>query len=128
MSGDRGSVSVVVAASVAVLLLLGLGLRDLAVVAEAGGRAASAADAAALAAVQAMAMPPFDEPAVVAARFAERNGALLIGCRCEPAFYEADVTVAIEVVGLWLAPQGLTVRRSASAVVDLPPPVPAAAS
>ncbi|MFM8998754.1 MAG: pilus assembly protein TadG-related protein [Actinomycetota bacterium] len=126
MSEDRGSVSVVVAASVAALLLLGLGVRDLAVVALAGGRAASAADAAALAAVQAMAMPPFDDPRVVAAEYAERNGAELVGCRCEASFYEADVTVAIAVGGLWLAPDGLVVRRSARAVVDLPPPIPSA--
>jgi hypothetical protein len=68
-------------------------------------------------------MPPFDDPSVVAAEYAERNGAVLVECRCEPAFYEADVTVAVDAGSLWLAPDGLVVRRSARAVVDLPPPI-----
>ena len=127
MSDDRGSVSVVVAAAVAAVVLFGLGLRDLAVVALAGSTAASAADAAALAAVQAMAMPPFDDPLVLATEYAERNGAVLLGCRCERSSYEADVTVGVEVRDLWLVPGGLLVRRSARAVVDLPPPIAAPA-
>lgn len=121
-ANDRGSVSVVVASAIAVVLFLGLGLRDLTLVLAAGARAGTAADAAALGAVQAMAMPPFDPPDEIALRYAELNGATLIECRCEPSTYEADVTVAVEVGGLWLMPGGLSVSRSARAVVDLPPP------
>lgn len=128
MRDDRGSVSVVVTATVAAVVLFGLGLRDLAVVVLAGSTAANAADAAALAAVQAMAMPPFDDPSAIATEYAGRNGAVLLGCRCEPSTYEADVTVGVEVGGLWLVPDGLLVRRSARAIVDLPPPITAPAA
>ena len=128
MRDDRGSVSVIVAATVAAVVLFGLGLRDLAVVALAGSTAANAADAAALAAVQAMAMPPFDDPSAIATEYAGRNGAVFLGCRCEPSTYEADVTVGVEVRGLWLVPDGLLVRRSARAIVDLPPPITAPAA
>lgn len=120
MSEDRGSMSVLLAGWLAVALLMAAGIRDLAVVVRASLSAQTAADAAALAAVQEMSLPPEEAPADVAARFAWLNGATLVSCACEPSTYHADVTVAVPVSGLWFAPDTSSVWASARAVVDLP--------
>lgn len=120
MRDDRGSASVLVAGCLAVVLLLTAGLRDVAVVVRAAIIAQTAADAAALAAVQEMSLPPVESPIDVAERFAARNGAILIGCACEPSTYTADITVAVPVSDLWFAPDTSEVVARARAVVDLP--------
>lgn len=120
MSDERGSASIVVAGCLAVGLLLVAGLRDLTVVVRAAIIAQTAADSAALAAVQEMSLPPLEPPADVAERFAELNGAILVGCSCEPATYSADVTVAVAVPELLFAPETAQVVARARAIVDLP--------
>jgi hypothetical protein len=114
---DRGSISPVVAAMLGVLVLVGCWTADLARVAVAAS--AAPADAAALAAAQAIAMPTGAAPEVAAATFASVNGAVLVECRCDPATFQADVTVVINVDDLVLS-SARRIVRSARAVVDLP--------
>ena len=116
---DRGSISPVVAAMLGVLVLVGCWTADLARVAVAASAAQAAADAAALAAAQAIAMPTSAAPEVAAATFASVNGAVLVECRCDPATFQADVTVVIDVDDLVLSSTRRVVR-SARAVVELP--------
>lgn len=117
--GDRGSLSIVVAVILGVVVVIGCWTADLAHVAAAASEAQGAADAAALAAAQAIALPTGQAPEDAAAAYAAANGAVLVGCRCDPVTFEADVTVAVEVDDLLIgAPR--SVVRSARAVVDLP--------
>ncbi|MFL5735936.1 MAG: pilus assembly protein TadG-related protein [Actinomycetota bacterium] len=78
MNRERGSVSIVAAVAIAVLASLTMGCADLARALVAVGRADTAADAAALAAAQELALPTGALPASVAADYAERNGATLV--------------------------------------------------
>lgn len=120
MRDERGSASIVVAGTLAVLLLMSAGLRDVAVVVRASIMAQTAADAASLAAVHEMSLPLEEAPIDVAARFASLNGATLLGCTCDPSTYAADVTVSVPVRELWFAPDTNSVVARAKAVVDLP--------
>ncbi len=87
-------------------------------------RAQAAADAAALAAAQEMVEPTGQDPAEVAAKFAERNGATLVRCDCADGGSEATVSVQVEVSGLLLLRSGRTITAIARAVVDLTGAVP----
>jgi secretion/DNA translocation related TadE-like protein len=121
LGADRGSVSILVAALTAVLVVLALGAADVARVFAAASRAQTAADAAALAAAQELALPEgIATPAEIAASYAGRNGASLDSCECEPGTFAADVRVAMAAGTLFLAPDDLEVTASARAVVDLP--------
>lgn len=121
LGDDRGSVSVLVAAMAGVLVMLALGAADVARVFAAASRAQTAADAAALAAAQELALPGgLLTPAEIAASYAVRNGAVLGSCACEPGSFSADVEVAVGTGSLFLAPDDLEVVASARAVVDLP--------
>ncbi|MGZ8566767.1 MAG: Rv3654c family TadE-like protein [Actinomycetota bacterium] len=122
MTRDRGSVSVLLAASILVVLVLVLGVADLGRVLVARSRARSAADAAALAAAQEMALPTGEEPAVFAAAFATANGASLVTCVCEVGTFEAVVEVTVPVGDLRLVPGSPIATARARAVVDLPTP------
>jgi Flp pilus assembly protein TadG len=119
---ERGSVSIVVVALMAVALVLAMGVADLARVLTGAARAQTAADAAALAAAQELASASGAgvEPADLAAAYAERNGALLTACSCEAGGTEAVVTVTVQVGSLVLAPDDRVVTASARAVVDIP--------
>lgn len=118
MNRERGSVSIVVAALVAMILVLGLGAADLAKALVAVSRAQSAADAAALAAAQELALPSGREPADAASEYAARNGAELIECRCEAGTLEATVQVRVPVGYLSTLGGDRSVEARARAVVD----------
>ena len=122
MSGERGSVSVVTAAIAGLSLVLALGASDVARVFVAAARAQTAADAAALAAAQELALPTGLDPAAVAGDYATRNGASLVSCTCAPASAEAVVEVRITIDSLALIPGTRAVSGRARAVVDLPTP------
>jgi secretion/DNA translocation related TadE-like protein len=115
---ETGSVSIVVAALAAAILVLGLGAADLARALVAVSRAQSAADAAALAAAQELALPSGREPTDAASEYAARNGAVLIECRCEVGTLEATVEVRVSVGYLSTLGDERSVDARARAVVD----------
>src|SRR4029077_13907572 len=81
VSGQRGSVSVLLAAGILVVLVLVLGVSDGGRVLVARSKARTAADAAALAAADELALPTGADPAALAAEYATRNGAHLTASR-----------------------------------------------
>jgi secretion/DNA translocation related TadE-like protein len=95
-------------------------LADLGEVLLARSRARAAADMAALAAAQELALASGTEPAAFAADYAARNGAELTSCACAIGSLDASVTVAVEVADLLLLPGPISVSVQARAVVDLP--------
>jgi len=118
---ERGSVSIVVVALMAVALVLAMGAADLARVLTAAARAQTAADAAALAAAQELAVSSSGSaPGGLAAEYAGRNGAVLTACSCDAGGTEAVVTVTMQVGTLLLAPDDRVVTARARAVVDVP--------
>ena len=120
MSGQRGSVSVLLAAGILIVLVLVLGVTDLGRVLIARSKARTAADAAALAAADELAMPSGADPAELAAEYAARNGADLTACTCAVRTFEADVMVQVTTGDLLLFPGARVVVARARAVVDLP--------
>jgi secretion/DNA translocation related TadE-like protein len=120
---ERGSVSVLVVAALAALLVVTMGAADVARVVVAASRAQTAADAAALAAAQTMAIPAAGEvPSELARTYADRNGGSLESCECDPGSFEATVVVRVPVGRLFLVGDDRSVTASARAVVDLPTP------
>jgi secretion/DNA translocation related TadE-like protein len=117
VSGQRGSVSVVAAVTIAVIAALTMSCADLARALVAVGRADTAADAAALAAAQELAAPSGSAPASVAAEYAERNGATLVECSCEAGSSEALVAVEVQVGPMLLVPGNRSLTGRARAVV-----------
>ncbi len=120
MSGQRGSVSVLLAAGILVVLVLVLGVTDLGRVLIARSKARTAADAAALAAADELALPTGADPAALAAEYATRNGADLTACTCTAGTFEAVVMVEVTTGVLLLFPGVRVVVARARAVVDLP--------
>ena len=120
MRRERGSVSVVVAAIVLLALVLSAGVADVSRVIIARSHARTAADAAALAAAQELAIPTGADPADVAAAYAERNDAILTDCICTAGTSDATVTVSIVVDGFLLVTGSRTVTARARAVVEMP--------
>lgn len=120
MTSQRGSVSVVLAVGVLVALVLTMGVADVGRVLLARSRARTAADAAALAAADELALPTGLDPSALAAEYAARNGAVLTVCVCEVGTFEADVTVTVHVGNLLLFPGARDAVARARAVVDLP--------
>jgi secretion/DNA translocation related TadE-like protein len=116
---QRGSVSIIVAAALAFAAILAAFSADLSRVVGARARAQAAADAGALAAAQELVVPSGTPPTDVAATYVERNGALLVDCRCELGTDEAVVTVEVD-VALPLLGQVRTVSASARAVTAAP--------
>ena len=118
---ERGSISLLVAGVVTALVVLSMGAADVARVLQAASTAQTAADAAALAAAQALAI---DEegptPGDLASEYAVRNGAALEACECEPGTFVATVSVLVPVDDLFLVGGDRTVRARARAEVDLP--------
>jgi secretion/DNA translocation related TadE-like protein len=117
---ERGSVSVLVTAIIAVVVVLALGTADVTRVLAVATSAQTAADVSALAAVQELAMPSGRVPAEVAGEYAERNGASLVSCECPAESFEAVVTVRMPVGTLLLFGDDRLVEAMARAVVDLP--------
>lgn len=120
---DDGSVSLLVAAGVAALVVLAMGVADVARVMLAASRAQTSADAAALAAAQALALDEREPlPAGLAADYASINGAVLESCICDPGSFAATVKVRMPVGDLFLFDDGRVVLARARADVDLPAP------
>jgi secretion/DNA translocation related TadE-like protein len=119
MKGDDGSASVVAVAMIGALMVLALCLADLARVEVISARAQTAADAAALAAAQELAIPGDRAPSDVAAEYAARNGAEVRSCRCAAGTFEATVEVRVAVGHLFVFGEDRVVDASARAVVDL---------
>jgi secretion/DNA translocation related TadE-like protein len=117
---ERGSVSVVLCGGILVVLVLVMGTADLGRVLIARSRARTAADAAALAAAQDLALGTSGDPSASAADFAGRNGATLVSCACTGGTFDVTVEVAIPVGDLMLVPGSPVVAADARAVVDLP--------
>lgn len=117
---ERGSVSVVTAAVVLVLLVCTMGVADVGRALAGRARARAAADAAALAAAQELAFPSGDSPAMQAGLFAERNGSDLLSCVCEPGSFDAVVTVRYRLDGLLLVPGTFDLDVTARAIVEVP--------
>jgi secretion/DNA translocation related TadE-like protein len=117
---ERGSVSVVVAAAIGMSLIVAMGTADVGRALIARSRAEAAADLAALAAAQELAVPSGNDPATLAADYAARNGGRLVSCACSPGASDATVRVAIAVAGFLLPLPDRDVVATARAVVDVP--------
>ncbi|HZD79275.1 MAG TPA: Rv3654c family TadE-like protein [Actinomycetota bacterium] len=118
MSGnEHGSVTIVAAALLAMVVVLTMGASDLGRVLLASSRAQTAADASALAAAQQVALPSELAPQGVAAEYAAWNRGQLVSCLCDPPTLEATVTVRVPVHGLFLVPGTRYAVASARAVV-----------
>ena len=118
---ERGSVSVLVAGVVGALLVVSMGAADVARVLHAASRAQTAADAAALAAAQALAIADGGPtPIELANEYAARNGAELEACVCEPGTFVATVSVHVVAGDLFLIAGDRTVVARARAEVSLP--------
>jgi secretion/DNA translocation related TadE-like protein len=116
---ERGSVSVVAAGAICVALICTMGVADVGRVLAERSHAEAAADAAALAAAQDLALSSGD-PEVDADRFAEANGAFLVDCACAAGDADAEVTVRRTIAGLLLVPGPVSIDARARATVDLP--------
>ncbi len=121
MNGERGGISVFVAAASLLLSLSALAIADVGVMLIVRTRAQSAADAAALAAVAAQApvLQQGDDPEAAARDLAERNGATLVSCGCSvgttDARVEVEITPRLSFLSGWFSRR---VRASARARVD----------
>lgn len=116
---ERGSISLVTAASLAFAVVLAALGADLSRAATAALRVQGVADAAALAAAQELVRPSARSPAQVAAEYAEAGGARVVACRCRPRGGDVVVEVAAEVTLPFLG-VARTVRRTARAVALAP--------
>ena len=94
---ERGSVTLIAAASLAFAAILTAFGADVARAIAARGRVQAAADAAALAAAQELIVSSDRSPQEVAAEYAERGGARLEGCVCDATSDEVVVTVALDI-------------------------------
>lgn len=119
---ERGSVSVLVAGVVAALLVVSMGAADVARILHAASEAQTAADAAALAAAQALAIDEEEGPSPedLAREYAARNRAVLETCVCERGTFAATVSVHVVIGGLFVVPGERRVVARARAQVDLP--------
>jgi len=117
---ERGSVSLLAAGVMLMVVVMALATADVARALAAASRAQAAADAAALAAAQQIVEPSSgDSPQSVAARFAQANGAELVTCDCSAGGSEAVATVRVEISGLLILRSGRSVTATAKAVIDL---------
>ena len=116
VGSERGSVSVLTIAVVFLACTLALITVDLMRAFEAKARAQTAADAAALAAAQEIAIPSGATPADVASDYAARNGATLVSCACATGTTSAEVRVTVT-IDLVFLPSGRTVLGEARAVI-----------
>jgi len=119
---ERGSISLVAAGAIVVALILSLGGVDVGRVLVAQARARTAADAAALAAAQELAIPGPVTPEEEALDYAARNGGDLVSCSCVAGSGEAVAEVRVRVGPLFLGADDRWVWARARAVVDVTPP------
>ena len=117
---ERGSITVVAAAVIALALVCSMGVGDVAKALVARAHAQAAADAVALATAQELALASGRRPGDVAAEYAGRNGATLLACTCETGTTEAIIEVEVPVGALLLLSDDRSVAARARAVVDLP--------
>lgn len=120
--GERGSITVVAVAVMALIVVMTMGAADVGVALIARAHAQQAADAAALAAAQELALPSGRGPATVAADFAARNDARLVACVCTSGTTQAITTVTVDIPHWLLFAGAHTVTVRARAVVDSPTP------
>jgi secretion/DNA translocation related TadE-like protein len=114
---ERGSVTILVAAVLLLTGVLALASVDLLRALDAKAQAQTAADAAALAAAQEMAVSGSGAPVDLAAEYAERNGARLLACDCPAGGSEAVVRVEVPVRLVFLGPDR-TITGKARAVIE----------
>lgn len=100
MNPERGAVTPVLLAVLAVVLVLAIGIADVGILLAARLQAGAAADAAALAAAP-VTFRPFGAaagPVEEAHRLAAANGARLVGCACrtQPSWETRTVLVVVE--------------------------------
>lgn len=115
--GQRGSVTVVAAGMMAVIVVAAMGVADVGKALIAREHAQQAADAAALGAAQELAIPTGRGPVEWATDYAQRNGATLTRCTCATGSADALVSVALPVGRLLLIPGDHVVTASARAIV-----------
>ena len=113
---EEGSMTIVAAAVMAMLVVLSMGVADVGRALLAREQARTAADAAALAAVAELVFPIGADPSAIASDYAARNGAELSSCACSPGSMEATVSVTVRVPDFLLFPTGATVSVQARAV------------
>jgi secretion/DNA translocation related TadE-like protein len=118
--GERGSITLVLAGTLPIVLVLTMGTADLGSVLAARSQARAAAEVSALAAAQELALPSGAEPSDLAAVYASANGATLISCACPRGGFEAVVEVRVPVGPSFFVPSATTVAARARAVVDVP--------
>ena len=114
---QRGSVTIIAAAVLFLAGALSLVAVDILRALQAKARAQTAADAAALAAAQEIALPSGITPEQAAADYAGRNGATLVACACAEGTAEAIVEVEVPVVLVFLGGDR-TVKGEARAVIE----------
>lgn len=121
-SEERGSVTIVTAGIVAIVIIATLGVADVGRALIAQAHAQAAADAAALAAAQELALATGSDPSTVAADYSAQNDATMVSCVCAPGGTDAIVTVRVPVGHLLLVPGDRWVTAAARADVDLAAP------
>jgi secretion/DNA translocation related TadE-like protein len=122
-SDDRGSAAVSVVGLVAMVMVLMLGLADLAAFLLARSKAQTAADAAALAAAAELLPGRGPGPETEAEKLAELNGASLVSCTCPPKAQSVVVYVSVPTRFAILRTIGAKqVIARARAEVDIPGP------
>jgi secretion/DNA translocation related TadE-like protein len=117
---ERGSITVVTAAVIGMVVVVTMGTADIGSALIARSHARQGADAAALAAAQELALPTGRAPAEVAGDYAAHNGATLTACTCAPGSTEALVTVTVPIDLLLLLPGSRVATAQARAVVGPP--------
>jgi uncharacterized membrane protein len=118
-SNESGSVSVLAAGVLVLAALLTLATVDVMRAVGTVARAQAAADAAALAAAQEIAAPTGGwSPTDAATFYADRNGAVLVSCRCAFGSGEAVVQVQSTLDLLFVGPDR-TVTAEARAVIGV---------
>jgi Flp pilus assembly protein TadG len=114
---ERGTISILGAGILVLVAVLSLTCVDLLRAVDGVARAQTAADAAALAAAQELALPSGEDPVTAAAEWAERNGAALVSCACAVGSATAVAEVELTVPFVMLGPER-TIRARAKAVVE----------
>jgi secretion/DNA translocation related TadE-like protein len=114
--GERGSVSILSTGVMVLACVMALVAADLTIALRDRAQAQTAADAAALAAAQEIALPSGIAPVDAASTYAQLNGGTLLSCTCDPTTTEAVVTVQVTVHLVFLGPDR-TVDASARAVI-----------
>jgi secretion/DNA translocation related TadE-like protein len=113
MSRERGSVTPLFLAAIAMAMVLAMGAARLGAAAVGKARAETAADAAALAAADSLALGGGSDTATAAARAtADANGARLLSCRCVDHDAWVEVELPVRALG------ERRVRALGHAVVD----------